>query len=146
MHKRAISLLQPTLSPCTLPCPAANAAAFVRQLKGRRFQAGVKYWIVCTTVLVSVLAILYAVPSAARHAPNFAYSAAAVGMSDRVESTVHKVRLFQLPAGWHACAVAWAVACCAVRVVCVDCRLGRSVRRATQQLALLPPAVTYHLF
>jgi hypothetical protein len=26
-----------------------------------------------------------------RYAPNFGYSAAAVGMSDRVESTVHKV-------------------------------------------------------
>jgi hypothetical protein len=35
--------------------------------------------------------LLYFVPTAYRYAPNFGYSAAAVGMSDRVESTVHKV-------------------------------------------------------
>jgi hypothetical protein len=66
-------------------------AAFLRQIKGRRFIAGLKYWTVLSCVMVATLMLLYFVPSSYRYAPNFAYSAAAVGMSDRVESTVHKV-------------------------------------------------------
>lgn len=68
------------------------AAALVTQLRGRRFLAGVKYWFVCSTVLVAVLALQYYVPISYKYAPNFGYSAAAVGMSDRVESTIYKVR------------------------------------------------------
>jgi hypothetical protein len=65
----------------------------MRQIKGRRFVAGLKYWIVLAGVMVATLALLYSVPTSYRYAPNFGYSAAAVGMSDRVESTVHKVRV-----------------------------------------------------
>eukprot|EP00775_Hariotina_reticulata_P009285 gene9285-9450_t len=74
-----------------LPKMFSSRAAFVRQLKGRRFQAGVKYWFVLSAVLVSILVLMYFVPESIRLAPNFGYSAAAVGMSDRVESTVYKV-------------------------------------------------------
>jgi hypothetical protein len=41
--------------------------------------------------MVGTLLLLHFVPTSYRYAPNFGYSAAAVGMSDRVESTVHKV-------------------------------------------------------
>lgn len=74
-------------------------AAFLRQIKGRRFIAGLKYWCVLTAVMVTILVIQYKVPQASRYAPNFAYSAAAVGMSDRVESTVFKVGPL-LVGGW----------------------------------------------
>jgi hypothetical protein len=71
--------------------PRLPYTAFLRQVKGRRFRAGLKYWIVLSCVMVGTLLLLYGVPTSYRYAPNFGYSAAAVGMSDRVESTVHKV-------------------------------------------------------
>ncbi|WIA41085.1 hypothetical protein OEZ86_004716 [Tetradesmus obliquus] len=74
-----------------LPAMLSSREAFVRQVKGRRFRAGLKYWLVLSCVMVATLALLHGVPTAYRYAPNFGYSAAAVGMSDRVESTVHKV-------------------------------------------------------
>jgi hypothetical protein len=71
----------------------APAAAFLRQLHGPRFIAGVKYWFVLSTVLVSLLLLLDSYPRLIQLAPNFGYSAVAVGMSDRVESTMGKVWL-----------------------------------------------------
>lgn len=44
-----------------------------------------------SAVLVGILVLMHYVPESVKLAPNFGYSAAAVGMSDRVESTVFKV-------------------------------------------------------
>lgn len=63
----------------------------MRALKSRRVQAGAKYWTVLTLMLVGTLLLQYFVPPSARYGPSFGYSAAAIGMSDRVEATVFKV-------------------------------------------------------
>ncbi|KIZ00884.1 hypothetical protein MNEG_7079 [Monoraphidium neglectum] len=132
-----------------LPAALSSKQAFLRQIKGRRFIAGVKYWFVISTVLVALLLVQYHIPSAYRraflppssagaYAPNFGYSAAAVGMADRVEATVFKVVIWVGSAvvgaavGWalmsHAAlaenALALAAVICAV-AFCVGC-LGRS--------------------
>lgn len=66
-------------------------AAFVAALRNRRVQAAIKYWAVLVVMLVGTLMLEYFLPVAARLNPSFGYTAAAVGMSDRVESTVFKV-------------------------------------------------------
>jgi hypothetical protein len=74
-----------------LPRPLLPAA-FLATLRNRRVQAAVKYWAVLVVVMVGTLLVMYFVPQSARWSPSFGYTAAAVGMSDRVESTVSKVR------------------------------------------------------
>jgi len=54
-------------------------------------QAAVKYWFVLVVMLVGTLLLQYFVPASVQLGPSFGYTAAVVGMSDRVESTVFKV-------------------------------------------------------
>jgi hypothetical protein len=68
-------------------CPAA----FLASLKNRRVQAVFKYWSVLTLLMVGTLLLMYFVPLIGRFNPSFGFTAAAVGMSDRVESTLFKV-------------------------------------------------------
>lgn len=56
-------------------------------------QAAIKYWGVLTVLLVGTLLLMYFRPILARYGPSFGFTAAAVAMSDRVESTIFKVRL-----------------------------------------------------
>lgn len=56
------------------------------------FQAGVKYWLALTVILVATVATMSAEPHAQALAPVFGYVVAALTMSERVEATVSKVR------------------------------------------------------
>jgi hypothetical protein len=73
-----------------VPC-AAVPAAFAAALRNRRLHAAIKYWCVLVVMMVGTLLLQYFVPVSARLSPSFGYTAAVVGMSDRVESTVFKV-------------------------------------------------------
>lgn len=72
----------------TVPCVPA---AFVTALRNRRVHAAIKYWCVLVLMMVGTLLLQYFVPVSTRFSPTFGYTAAVVGMSDRVESTVFKV-------------------------------------------------------
>lgn len=61
-------------------------------MHNRRVHACIKYWCVIVIMLVGTLLLQYFVPASVRLGPSFGYTAAVVGMSDRVESTVFKVR------------------------------------------------------
>lgn len=73
---------------CLLLLPALLGA-----LRNRRVQAAIKYWGVLMVMMVGTLLLMYFVPVTAFFGPSFGYTLAAVGMSDRVESTVFKVGL-----------------------------------------------------
>lgn len=73
------------------PAPPTPPPAFKATLCKRRVQAAIKYWSVLVLLFVGTLLLQYFVPVAGRLNPSFGYTAAAVGMSDRVESTVFKV-------------------------------------------------------
>lgn len=66
-------------------------SALLAALRNRRVQAAFKYWCVLVLMLVGTLLLMYFVPVSAMLSPTFGYTLAAVGMSDRVESTVFKV-------------------------------------------------------
>lgn len=71
-----------------LPC---CSAAFLASLKSRSVQAVLKYWSVLTLLMVGTLLLMYFMPIIGRFNPSFGFTAAAVGMSARVESTLFKV-------------------------------------------------------
>jgi hypothetical protein len=85
----AVRLLPPLRRRLLLPCPPAGLQA---ALRSRRVQAGAKYWAVLMLMLVGILVLQYLHPRSIAMGPSFGYTAAAVGMSDRVEATVFKVR------------------------------------------------------
>jgi hypothetical protein len=60
-------------------------------LQDRYFQAGVKYWLVLSLVLVVVLLVMEYVVLPPPSVPTFALVAAALAMSERVETTATKV-------------------------------------------------------
>jgi hypothetical protein len=66
------------------------------------FQAGAKYWLVLSLMLVATLLSLHYDPALVSLNPAFGYVAASLAMSERVEATVSKVK----PAG---CAMRFSV-------------------------------------
>jgi hypothetical protein len=56
------------------------------------FQAGAKYWLVLSMMLVATLLSLHYDPALVSLNPAFGYVAASLAMSERVEATVSKVR------------------------------------------------------
>eukprot|EP00877_Chromochloris_zofingiensis_P010507 jgi/Chrzof1/570/Cz01g20240.t1 len=74
-----------------LPAALSSRKDFVAMLQGPMFQAGVKYWLALTVILVATVATMSAEPHAQALAPVFGYVVAALTMSERVEATVSKV-------------------------------------------------------
>jgi hypothetical protein len=97
-------LLHLTLTAVPFLCVGGLLAAFLAAVRNRRVQAAVKYWGVLVIMMVGTLLLQYFKPVVARMNPTFGYTAVVVGMSDRVESTVFKVRQEGLADLWTVAA------------------------------------------